>query len=159
MSYTKVVRNNFIFLNMHRNYMFCTLFQKLWPVEILLILHQLQAYTFEKGSEHVISILALVPYIISNTLMVHTWGRCCRLLPSTAISKHCCAGNFSYYSYSWPIACVGKIFINLVPLLLLFFRMFHLYIYSLLVFPILHLLCFFLLQETCKWCSRLIELE
>jgi hypothetical protein len=31
-------------MNMNRNYV--TLFQKLWPVEVLLILCQLQAYNF-----------------------------------------------------------------------------------------------------------------
>jgi hypothetical protein len=49
MSYIKVIRNDIIFLNMHRNYMFYTPFQRLWPIEILLILHQLQTYNFEKG--------------------------------------------------------------------------------------------------------------
>jgi hypothetical protein len=68
MPYIRVVRIDIIFLNIHRNYMFCTLFQKLWLI-----------IAFEKGSEYVISIFALVPNMISNTLMV--------LLPSMDTPK------------------------------------------------------------------------
>jgi hypothetical protein len=44
----KIVRKHLFFLNTQRNYVLCTLFQKLWPVEVLLILLKLQAYNIYK---------------------------------------------------------------------------------------------------------------
>ncbi len=65
------------------------LFQKLWPVEVLLMLLQFtKAYNFwKKGTEHVISVEALVPNMVSKKFMVHTWGWCCSLLPSMETPK------------------------------------------------------------------------